>query len=85
MTTNQVYVTTITAIAVHPPDINPAYGEGCITARLDDEVGGPFVVLEQDDQKVRIDFDEVEPLTKAISQLRQQATVIVREALGGDE
>lgn len=75
MTTIQGYIQTITAIAVHPPGINPVFGEGCVTVRLEDEAGGPFVVLEQADQRVRIDFDEVEALVQAISQLRAQPWV----------
>jgi hypothetical protein len=75
MTTTQGYINTITAIAVHPPDLNPVFGDGVVTAQLDDEAGGPFVVLEQDGQKVRICFEEVEALVQAISQLRAQPAV----------
>ena len=79
MTTIQGYINTITAIVVHPPDLNPVFDEGIITVRLDDEAGGPFVVLEQDIdgtvQQVRVCFEEVEALVQAISQLRAQPAV----------
>jgi hypothetical protein len=75
MTTIQGYINTITAIVVHPPDLDPVFDEGIITVRLDDEAGGPFVVLEQDDQQVRVCFEEVEALVQAISQLRAQPAV----------
>jgi hypothetical protein len=75
MNTIQGYISTITAIAVHSPDLNPVFGEGVITVRLDDEAGGPFVVLEQADQRVQIDFDKVEALVQAISQIRAQPAV----------
>jgi hypothetical protein len=82
MTTIQGYMQTITAIAVHPPDLDPVFDEGIITVRLDDEAGGPFVVLEQDDQQVRVCFEEVEALVQAISQLRAQPAV--QQALEGE-
>jgi hypothetical protein len=79
MTTIQGYMQTITAIAVHPPDDNPVFAPGVITVRLDDEAGGPFVVLEQDIDgtvnQVRVCFEEVEALVQAISQLRAQPAV----------
>jgi hypothetical protein len=75
MSTIQGYMQTVTAIAVHPPDLNPVFGEGIVTARLDDEAGGAFVVLEQDGQKVRVCFEEVEALVQAISRLRCQPAV----------
>ncbi len=81
MTTIQGYMQTITAIAVHPPGLNPVFGAGVITVRLDDEAGGPFVVMEQDDQQMRVDFEEVEALVQAISQLRAQPAV--QQALEG--
>jgi hypothetical protein len=82
MTTIQGYMQTITAIVVHPPDLNPVFDEGIITVRLDDEAGGPFVVLEQNDQQVRVCFEEVEALVQAISQLRAQPAV--QQALEGE-
>ena len=83
MTTTQSYMQTITAIVVHPPDLNPVFAPGVITVRLDDEAGGPFVALEQDDQQVRVCFEEVEALVQAISQLRAQ--LAVQQALEGEE
>jgi hypothetical protein len=81
MTTIQGYMQTITAIVVHTPDLNPVFAPGVITVRLDDEAGGPFVVMEQDDQQMRVGFEEVEALVQAISQLRAQPAV--QQALEG--
>lgn len=81
MSATQGYIHTITAIAVHPPDLNPVFGEGVVTVRLEDEAGGPFVVLEQDGQKVRVCFEEVKALVQAISKLRAQSWV--QQALEG--
>jgi hypothetical protein len=79
MTTIQGYMQTITAVVVHTPDLNPVFAPGVITVRLDDEAGGPFVVLEQDIdgtvQQVRVCFEEVDALVQAISQLRAQPAV----------
>lgn len=79
MTTTQGYITTITAIAVHQQADNPVFAPGIITVRLDDEAGGPYVVLEQEtdgnSQEVRVCFEEVEALVQAISQLRAQPAV----------
>lgn len=78
----QGYQPTITAITVHPEGVNPVYGEGATTVRLEDEAGGPFIVLEQrpdhpqqDREEIRLDFDEVEALVQAIAVLRSQRAV----------
>jgi hypothetical protein len=86
MSTIQGYINTITAVVVHAPDLNPVFAPGVITVRLDDEAGGPFVVLEQDIdgtvQQVRVCFEEVETLVQAISQLRAQPAV--QQAMEGE-
>ncbi len=78
----QGYQPTVTAITVHREGVNPVYGEGATTVRLEDEAGGPFVVLEQhpdepkrDREEIRLDFQEVEALVQAISVLRSQRAV----------
>lgn len=78
----QGYQPTITAITVHREGVNPVYGEGVTTVRLDDEASGPYIVLEQrpdeprrDREEIRLDFEEVEALVQAISVLRSQRAV----------
>ena len=47
-------------------------GSACDYVRvcLEDEGAGAFLVLKQDDQEVRLDFDEVPLLVKAAEMLR---------------
>lgn len=71
----QGYVQTISAINVHRMDANPVFAEGLTKVRIEDEAGGCFVVLEQEDGSVRLDFDEVEMVVQAIARLRAQTTV----------
>jgi len=50
-------------VAVHYPNMNPSFAEGVICVRVDDEGGGPFIVIAQDfgdkENKIRIDIDEL--------------------------
>lgn len=71
---------TITSVALHPENDNPLFGEGVTELRLEDEAGGPFLILTQhpdtgDSQSIRLDFDEIEPLVHAASLLRSQVAV----------
>jgi hypothetical protein len=37
---------TTIAVSIHRAGANPIYGEGAVILRLDDEVAGPFFVIE---------------------------------------
>lgn len=71
--------TTITAIAVHMPDESPIFGERTTTIRLDDEGGGPFIVIEQltDTQPgvVKPDPDELTLVMRTARRLLRQGSI----------
>jgi len=52
-------------VVVHREGVNPVFGEGVIEVCLDDEGGGPFILLKQDvdnmpdTQVIRADLDEL--------------------------
>lgn len=71
----QGYTATITAISVHKVGDHPYLSREATNVRLVDEGGGCYVELEQDDQSVRLDFDEVEMIVQAISKIRAQQCV----------
>lgn len=62
-----VYETTITEITVCPHGKSPVYAESATHVRMEDEGGGAFIVLEQNDQKVCLDPEEL-PLVLAAAQ-----------------
>lgn len=65
---------TITEISVHPKDHCPILGELVTKITLDDEGGGPFVrvtqYINEDCNSIRLDFNEVDYLVKAINALK---------------
>lgn len=71
------FKTTILQVSIHREDSNPVFGEGNTYVSVDDEAGGPFVVIEQhDDQsttgKIRVDYQELEPIVEAAKMLMHQ-------------
>jgi hypothetical protein len=72
------YHNTITQISVGMETDNPVYGE-CVRVKLEDEAGGMFLVLEQDDSdrqnQVRIGFDEWDNICQAVLTLKNQPLV----------
>jgi hypothetical protein len=68
---------TITEVAVHREDQSPIFGELTTIVKLMDEGGGPFVTIGQDEHIIRLDFNEVEWVGKAIMMLHKQ----VKESL----
>lgn len=65
---------TITEIAIHAKDESPIFGQMVTKLRIDDEGGGAFVKLVQEDetgqiQEVRFDFSELEAIIEAIKLL----------------
>lgn len=68
---------TITEVSVHPEDENPVFGRDTTRVRLDDEGGGAFVKLIQENEigdmnVVRLDFKELETIVKAIRLLEAE-------------
>ena len=64
-----VYAVTTTAVAIHPQGVSPIYGEGITRLELDDEGGGPFLLLRQEDQTLRMDLEELEAIVVAAREL----------------
>ena len=58
------YITSIISTVVHMDDRNPIFGEGVTTITIDDEAGGGYIVLTQDDQTIKVDPDELQLITK---------------------
>ncbi len=74
------YVSTIMSVSVHNKAVNPIYGEFNVVVRVEDEGGGPFLVLEQstDDsvnQKIRLDYDELLAVVQAAKMLMEQTYI----------
>lgn len=77
------YTRTTISISVHPSNVNPLFGEGATHVSLDDEGGGPYIVLRQceDDSKVgeiRVDYEE-------LTQIWQVAEVLLAGWPEGEE
>ena len=74
------YVSTIMSVSVHHEAVNPFYSEFNVVVRVEDEGGGPFLVLEQstDDgvnQKIRVDYDELLAVVQAAKMLMEQTYI----------
>ena len=71
------YATTTLKVAVHREDVNPVFGEGVTFVSVDDEAGGPFLVIEQHDDDVqpgtvRFDYEEFMAVAEAAKTLMHQ-------------
>ena len=78
------YKTTILQVAVHRENSNPVFGEGNTYVQVEDEAGGPFLVIEQHDDntengKVRMDYEEFLAVAEAAKMLMHQ--MYIEEAL----
>ena len=71
--------TTITAIAIHRTGDSPIFGESTTTVRLDDEGGGPFIIIEQTDAPqpgaIRLNPDECEIVMREVRRLLEQKAI----------
>lgn len=68
--------TTLT-VSVHPEGENPVFSESATHVCIDDESGGPFVVLKQTHDhaqvgEVRIDFDEFKTIARVVGKMIKQ-------------
>jgi hypothetical protein len=71
------FKTTIMQVSIHREDANPIFGEGNTYVRVDDEAGGPFLVIEQHDEQtqngtVRFDYEEFQAVAEAAKMLMHQ-------------
>lgn len=53
------------------PEGEDLFCEGATTVSVDDEAAGPFLVIAQEDQKLRVDFEEWPSICAAVAQLKQ--------------
>ena len=61
--------------SVYSENDNPIFGDSATTIKIEDEAAGPFIVLEQfndDVQKLKFDFDEIEILFSTIKKLMKE-------------
>ena len=66
-------IATITAMVIHPPNVNPCYGEDVIEIRMVDEAGGAFFELRQDDRgPIRADLEDLRALVAAAQRMLGQ-------------
>lgn len=67
------YAQTTTTISIHRVGDSPVFGESVTTVSLDDDGGGPFIVLHQPDgaQQMRLDFRELELIVDAARMLME--------------
>jgi hypothetical protein len=71
------YKTTILQVAIHLEEANPVFGEGNTYVKIEDEAGGPFLVIEQHDDAsengvVRMDYAEFAAVAEAAKMLMHQ-------------
>jgi len=71
------YKSTILKIAIHTENMNPIFGESVTHVGVDDDAGGPFLVLSQcndeiKEGEVRVDFEEFEQIYLASKTLMAQ-------------
>lgn len=67
------YAQTTTTISIHLVGDSPVFGESVTTVSLDDEGGGPFIVLHRPDgaQQIRLDLKELELIMDAARMLME--------------
>lgn len=67
---------TVTEIAVHKEDESPIFGDIVTHVKLDDEGAGTFIKITQHNDtkmdEIRLDFNEIEHILKAIEMLKAQ-------------
>ena len=65
---------TVTEIAVHKEDESPIFGDIVTHIKLDDEGAGTFIKITQSSDtqlnEIRLDFNEIEYIIKAIEMLK---------------
>ena len=65
-------LTTITAMAIHPPHSHPVYGEYTTHITMTDEAAGPFFEVTQDDKTLRLELEELRALVAAAESMLAQ-------------
>ena len=65
-------LTTITAMAIHPANSSPVFGEMTTHITMTDEAAGPFFELTQDDKTISVTVDELRALLAAAETMLAQ-------------
>ena len=65
----------ITRINIGLKDEHPVFGEQVISIELEDEAGGCFFILRQDDNVIRINPEEIPLIAKAARRMLRQPWV----------
>ena len=76
----QQLTTTILSINVHDSNSHPVFGDRNMNIRIEDNVGGPFIVIEQENddtgkQSISIDFKEFPHIVNAVKMLMEQPSI----------
>ena len=68
------YESTILKVAIHSERENPIFGDGNIYISVEDEAGGPFLIIEQDTEErgIRIEYEELLAVADASKMLMNQ-------------
>lgn len=74
MATYSIHTTELTVI----PDDAHLYDERATRISMDDETGGPFVALQQNENSVRIDLDEWPTVRQAVDAMIAYARQVAR-------
>lgn len=63
------YKITPLMFAIHRENQNPVFGEQVTHIQIEDEAGGPFLILKQEDQEIRLDPEELDEIVMAAKEL----------------
>ena len=67
---------------IHNKTENPIFGESITSLKLEDEGGGPFLVISQnwaENKELRLDMDELLDIVEAAKELFSQADKYYKE------
>ena len=67
-------------VSVHTENEDPLFGESATHVCIEDEAGGPFIILKQMNDfiksgEVRLELEELKAITKVADELMKQATL----------
>ena len=65
-------MTTITAMAIHPPHSSPVFGEHTTHVVMNDEAAGVFFEITQDDKTVCVTIEEIRAILAAAESMLAQ-------------
>lgn len=74
----EINVTT-TQVSVFRKGINPIFGEGVTHIRIEDEAAGPFIIISQNDDEIRLDEDEIQTVADAALKLLNDSRIILEK------